>query len=470
MRSRRKLLALLAGVSIGLSGPTADGGGLVGPDVITGDLQASRWWATDEVETAYSIGVTACNLGDEALGWHGNPSHEHGIAAQNMFRVSADGRIEQLGQAWLFHMFCALQQNVCGVCEGGGGCQSVLHPLCSDPHTSSRAGSQGGLGPKWQVNPHTVEFPLPWNGGEGTDGSFRRRIRVRNVELDPKLNPGARYFLEAQFIAPDDAARGNGNNGASYREVTVDPDTHLLTFVAPTQRERAGIHAWPDSDPAVSVVEIQVDADGKPDAQTGTFDDGLFFLAYRATDNGDGTWRYEYAIQNLNSHRAGRSFLVPIPDTVAITNVGFHDVDYHSGDGIGGVNFDGTDWRATIADGAIRWDTDSIETNENANALRWGTLYNFRFTADAPPAPVTGRLDLFRPGDPAFMPIALLGPNGCPGDLDADGVVDFADVLAVLAAWGPCPPPPDCTADLDAGGAVDFADLLRVLAAWGPCR
>ncbi len=54
----------------------------------------------------------------------------------------------------------------------------------------------------------------------------------------------------------------------------------------------------------------------------------------------------------------------------------------------------------------------------------------------------------------------------CPADLDANGAVGFSDLLAILAAWGPCP---GCPEDLDGGGGVGFADILLVLAAWGPC-
>jgi hypothetical protein len=55
-----------------------------------------------------------------------------------------------------------------------------------------------------------------------------------------------------------------------------------------------------------------------------------------------------------------------------------------------------------------------------------------------------------------------------PGDLDGTGVVDTADLLAFLAAWGPCPDPPaNCPADLDHDGTVGTADLLILLANWG---
>lgn len=53
--------------------------------------------------------------------------------------------------------------------------------------------------------------------------------------------------------------------------------------------------------------------------------------------------------------------------------------------------------------------------------------------------------------------------QGVPGDATGDGVVNFADILAVLAAWGDCP---GCPADVNGDGVVDFADILIVLGNW----
>ena len=194
--------------------------------------------------------------------------------------------------------------------------------------------------------------------------------------------------------------------------------------------------------------------------------EGRFHLGSRVYDNGDATWDYEYALHNLNSDRAARSFAVQIGSDVAIIATGFHDIDYHSGDGMGGIDQDGTDWTATVGMTQVLWTTDSFETNENANALRWGTLYNFRLTADTPPRAGTIQVELFKPGTPASVSVVALVPRACVGDIDADGYIGIGDFLALLAAWGPMPGHP---ADLDGDGQVGISDFLTLLAHWGPC-
>jgi hypothetical protein len=54
-------------------------------------------------------------------------------------------------------------------------------------------------------------------------------------------------------------------------------------------------------------------------------------------------------------------------------------------------------------------------------------------------------------------------------DIAWNGAVDTADLLALLANWGPCPPDPYggcCTPDLDHDGTVGINDLLMLLVAW----
>jgi mono/diheme cytochrome c family protein len=56
-----------------------------------------------------------------------------------------------------------------------------------------------------------------------------------------------------------------------------------------------------------------------------------------------------------------------------------------------------------------------------------------------------------------------------PGDLTGDGVVSTADLLQLLADWGPCPKPcpPWCLSDIDKNCTVATGDLLILLGNWG---
>lgn len=63
--------------------------------------------------------------------------------------------------------------------------------------------------------------------------------------------------------------------------------------------------------------------------------------------------------------------------------------------------------------------------------------------------------------DGDFIPDECAGAG--PADLNGDGVIGFADLLIVLAAWGPCV---GCPSDFDASGDVGLSDLLFVLSSW----
>ena len=49
---------------------------------------------------------------------------------------------------------------------------------------------------------------------------------------------------------------------------------------------------------------------------------------------------------------------------------------------------------------SLTWATETFAQNQNANAIRWGTLYNFRFDADQPPQTATATVGFFKTGSP----------------------------------------------------------------------
>ena len=434
-----------------------------GPDVAVCELTGvSRWAPSVGGLTAYSVGTLSMNVGNVNLSWEAD-GFDHPVIGQNMFRLK-DGRFEQIGQSWLKHGFCALQIAGCGACSVEGGCLTFLKPGCSDPYGSGLNGTQGGLGPKFEVNPVTGAYAWPYTADGESGDAIYKRIQVHNDDLEPSLNPGALYFMEGQYVAADDAAFGNQNNNAAYRRATVSGDPYNVGLVGGTHQFQPAIWAWKDHglgvdtpDPDVTIVNVDVQ------------DDGRLILGHKVSDNGDGTWHYEYAIQNLNSERGGGVFRVPVPAGVTVTNVGFHDVDYHSGE-----PFDGTDWGVTIGGGEVAWATQSETENANANALRWGTLYNFRFDADAPPTPADVVIELFKCCGKFFPPwitVAAQGPGGpvpvCPEDINGDGVINVLDLIDLLLCFGQSAVPGCETEDVNGDGSVNVLDLIDLLLEFG---
>ena len=95
--------------------------------------------------------------------------------------------------------------------------------------------------------------------------------------------------------------------------------------------------------------------------------------------------------------------------------------------------------------------------------------------SDAPVTPFSGVALLTNAGGPEasfgawFDDFEIEGEEcvpPCPADVDGDGSVAFADVLAVLDAFGACD---GCPEDVSGDGVVGFDDILEVLAAFGPC-
>ena len=352
------------------------------PDVIVGDLHETRRWGKIGDITGFSVGTYSCNVGTCWLNWIDN-TNEHPVIAQNMYRLK-DGRFEHVGQSWLKHGFNALSFQICNTgCIPTDG--THLGVNCSDPYSSANNGQQFRMGAKFEVNPVTGDFPYPYTGQNQSGDPIYKRLQVHDDDLNPAMNFGAEYFVEGHYIAADDAAAGNDLNNASYRpiQVTGGAGTYNITLIGTTQREQPGIAAWGDNDPGVT--ESFVDVPG----------DGRFYVSSKATDLGGGMWHYEYAVQNYNSDRAAGSFAVPIPLGVSVSNVEFGDVDYHSGE-----PYDLTDWTPGVSSVEVRWDTVDFSVNPDANALRWATLYNFRFDADVAPQSGSVTLGMFKPGTP----------------------------------------------------------------------
>lgn len=426
----------------------------IGPDVVLGSLNGQASFGSEGGVSAFSFGFTVCNIGDEPVEYVSH-TDEHPVITQNLYRLNND-RFEQIGMSWVVHEFFAVNGTACSAECVSDGTGALLGVGCSTVWSASIAGARAILAPRSGIHAHTGNFPFPYTLDDPNCelcGLIGRRLQVHDADLDPALNGGAMFFAEGQIVAADDSAAGNQNNNTSYRPVeftfieTERP--YLARLVGSTFVEQAAIRAWRAQDPSVVETEIQIPGEG------------FLILAAKATEHENGVWRYEYALQNVNSDRSVRSFAIPLSHDAQVDNIGFHDVDYHSGE-----PFDSADWPALLTDGSVSWSTNSYQIDTDANALRWGTLYNFRFDARACPGSTAVSLELLKPGAPTSVIVTTIGPETKNvGDFTEDCVLDLEDLYPFTTCLaGPGVEfPADCTdADLNSDARIDLEDV----AAW----
>ncbi|HEV8112284.1 MAG TPA: hypothetical protein VGR31_05880 [Planctomycetota bacterium] len=402
-----KWLAVAALAAVSARGASAQTPcqGSSGPDVIVGDITGPANYTAVGTREALSLGTTSCNQGTAPLDWHASNNH-HPVIGGELYRfrvVDGAGRFEQVGLSWLKHGFYAESQNLCcNNCQPTDG--TILGIGCSDPYVAGRNGTQSLLGPRYQVDAHTGVFvyPPPHPSGGNTG-----RIEAEIADLEPSSANGTRYFGNCQYVAADDASSNNANNNSSYREITVSGSgtTWNFGFVGSVRREQPAIQAWQVCESGVTTTDVQIP------------NDGLLILGAKATDLGGGMFHYEYALYNMNVDVSVGQFTVPVPSDVSVTNVGFHGVVYRGGDGIGGVNRDGSDWTPARASSALAWSTATFAQDPNANAIRWGTTYTFRFDANSAPASGTVRIGTFKTAGAVTATADVPGgshPSGTP--------------------------------------------------------
>ncbi len=388
-----------------------------GPDVVVGDvIGLAQFGSASGGRVGLAVGTDACNFGTVDLNWFALPNNDHPVIPQNMYRMSGgpnnDQRFEQIGQSNVKHAFTALTQNLCQLgCNGVGG--SRLGSGCSDPYSASlNAGPN--LGSRAWINPFTGAFPrgdsaTPPNSHSGhAHVGTSHRILTNITDLAPADNPGALYYAEAQYVTPHEYAWCQANpgqcnmyNNVSYRRYNVSGTTSFsFSPVGSTVREKIAVMAWPDA----SFEQIR--------PVPGV--DGIGTLAYKVTNPSPGVWHYEYAIHNQNLDRAIREFAVPIGSGVVIDDIGFHAPPQHPGwtfDGTAGnAGYSEIPWAQDLSGGMMTWSTETFAQNPNANAIRWGTMYNFRFTSNRPPQVANATVGFYKTGEPITVPVHVPTP------------------------------------------------------------
>jgi len=395
-----------------------------GPDIIVGDLPDMVQVGSTGSQVGLGVATTSCNIGDQPVNFHALPNTDHPFFPQNLYRMSggADNlqRFEQIGQAWIKHTFGASEDDLCDVGCDTSNCTPFqqLCPGCADPYLADENGWYDLLGSRAWVNPFTGAFPpgpSPYpssnHTGHNHDGASHR-IRVNVSDLNTTLNQGATYFAEAQYDTAQEyqwcqthPGQCNMYNNASYRHFLVNGTTNF-TFspLDQTVRMHPAITGWTGA--TVNQAE--------PDPGN----DGIWFMGYKVTNPTPGVYHYEYALYNQNLDRSIQSFSVPLSAGANLSNIGFHAPPQEPGwanDGtLNNQGYSSMPWAVTQTSNSITWNSETFAQNQNANAIRYATLYNFRFDAGQPPQSASATVGFFKTGSPMMVAIQAPAGGGTP--------------------------------------------------------
>lgn len=351
-------------------------------------------------EMALSMATTSCNAGSVNVPWLAAMNPDHPFIAFMATRETAGRMVQISNRSFLKHGFFALSNSQCTPCQNSSN-GTFLGVGCSDTYSVQNNANNDFLAPADEVDPWTgawapvcsffdqgqppVNPPNDCNGIKSNinpPDSLGNRVRIQDVDLD---SPGSTFYYQAHYVIIGEPEADRENNLASRRMVPNWTGSQ-----------------WQISVPSSGNAQVQGSilrqwTGATVNSVTNGLDDGRVYLAYRTQDNGNGTHRYEYAIHNRDNDRGIKSLRIPVPAGVTLTNVGFHDVDDDAGN----------DWSFTQSG------TEAVFST-TTNPVRWNTIYNVWFDADAAPSSCDlATMEQFDagPGAPSMM-IDAISPGG----------------------------------------------------------
>ncbi|MGA9340889.1 MAG: hypothetical protein WBV61_00970, partial [Rhodanobacteraceae bacterium] len=351
---------------------------------------------------------------------------QHPFLIWNLYRFNPDGSITQIGRSGTKHAFLTVNGGCLDSCDHFSN--HALGRGCSDTYGTGNNDSTSDMAPRSEIvpaqgiwgrcgsifDPDCTGNYAVFNGG---NNAWSQRMKTKESQLDPAANPGATFMAESWYIARDDIDIYN-----SMATITGNPVWS------------AGGHQWNFSEQSNYRLGPAIDRWVDPTAPTGNSlnteldaPEGHAKVAVKAIDLGNGTWRYEYAVMNLDFARA---VIVPPdngPDPRVLSNQGFDSFSVPIPAGVHvftpgmttGDDNPNSNWRTQVADGHVTWSTDmSVPGFTDSGhpqvtalpTLDWGTMYSFSFIANTPPTAGNGTLHVAETGSPASYDTATLVP------------------------------------------------------------
>jgi hypothetical protein len=450
-----------------------------------GIVAGSRFWLADWYR-AWDAD-TKSNWDGTNLGTAGGSRHPY--IAQSIYRLNAQGRLEQIATSWVKHSWSAASGSQAAIAGangsdmcGNGTCLNLstdnqLEANCADTYGSGLNADQQWMGPRSEVaafrpwrdgtaansgwnNPGWNIFGSyfdNYNSSETLVAAAQRGDGVRSMsggtlpawklnmvrydEVDQAaLGANGRVICEGYYVVNGDNYQ---LNNVAHRVFTSALATGATTLSS-GNFGFAGPHTW---GPALLQWGEQ-----KSIADPST--DGEVYVSSRAVSLGGGQWRYEFNVYNHNLDRQISSFEVPVPSFATISNQGmFQPRSYWPGYDNGaawGNSYDG-------AKKAIVWTPPAAPVLTDAelaalrpqlpagtvikdNTIRWGHMYSFWFTCDLDPrSDVGSSMSMAQAGSFAGnLSAEVRGPRH-PADVGiqggtagADGLLDNNDFVSFI--------------------------------------
>lgn len=405
---RRILVGVLASIALG-AGAQAQSNVRPGTDVrlglLDGFTELSHFGTFPTGFSTFAMNTTACNVGTVDVPWQAPMAEDHPMIA---FLVAREhqGRFEQISHySYVKHGFNSDSKEVCTPCLNPTGGQA-LGVGCSDTYTVVSNADSFVLGPAEEIDPWLGTWtatcshfdrgqpaaPPPFDcdgfrsltqGQVAQMGALGNRMQVQDKELGA---PGARYYYQGQYVVLGEPLADRGDNLGS-REFSVQWNgTGWDTPTLPSSGYVFGsvLQRWKGA-------EIAGSANG--------LDDGQLFAGVRVSSTQAGTYRYEYALHNVDNRRSIGALRLPIAAGATVSNVDFHDLD----------DDPNNDWTWSVVGGELVFDS-------GTNPVLWNSIYNIGFDCDAAPGIGSVHLDQFFAGlGSPTVSLSLRSPlGGCP--------------------------------------------------------
>lgn len=338
---------------------------------------------------------------------------QHPFLIWNMYRLAADGSIEQIGRSGVKQAFLTI--NV-GCADPNDHHSHALGRGCEDVYSVGNNDSSQALTPRNELMPAQGIwarcggiFDVNCDGvrNNGTNDEFRDRLLVREQQIAPSQNPGATYLFESWYLAREDR---NIYNSMSTLVTTQTRSGSTWNVQSGQERLGSAIDRWY----AIGAPSRPRRFDLNRHIAEVKADNAHAKVAVKVTLQPDGQYRYDYAVMNFDFAFG----------TMSGTNPNIRVTDNQGFDGFT-VNFRSTATAVAAAfrDGDVNaannWTYGTTATSAGwqdaagaPNSLWWGGLYSFTLLSPNGPSIGTATLHASQAPVPVTYSVKTVVPGG----------------------------------------------------------